>query len=241
MPAAPAPRQAPARRAARPLVRLAARAAALLLACGASAAPAWARQAAPDSALEREVLAELNRARTDPQGFADRLERTLAHYRGTDYHRPGDRVIIVTTEGPAAVLEAIRVLRASAPLPALGASRGLSLAALDHVRDQGPKGVVGHAGSDGSRAPQRADRHGRWNELISENIEYGSGTAFEVVANLIVDDGVPSRGHRHNIFSAGIRVAGVGCGAHATYRRMCVVVHAAEYAEASADARVATR
>jgi uncharacterized protein YkwD len=55
-----------------------------------------------------------------------------------------------------------------------------------------------------------------------------------VVIGLLVDDGVPSRGHRHNILSADARFAGVGCGHHTEYGTMCVIDFAGGYRERGA-------
>ena len=200
--------------------------------------PARAPQPAPPTrylcctALERGVLDELNRARTDPQRFADELEARLPHFRGYVYRRPGAEVGVRTVEGPAAVREAVRALRATRAVPPLRLSRGMSAGAADHVRDHGPRGATGHAGRDGSTPASRLNRYGRWFGVISENIQYGrAANAHEVIADLFMDDGVADRGHRRNALDPNVRVAGVSCGPHATYGQMCVIVHAADYAE----------
>lgn len=184
------------------------------------------------TALERAVIEELNRARTDPAGFAAQLEARLPHFRGNIYRRPGSDVGVRTTEGPAAVREAVRVLRATRALSPLRLSRGMSAGAADHVRDHGPHGAMGHTGRDRSTPASRVSRYGRWFGVISENIQYGrAANGHEVVADLFIDDGVADRGHRLNALDPNVRVAGVSCGPHATYGQMCVTVHAGDYAE----------
>jgi hypothetical protein len=186
------------------------------------------------TAFERGVLEEPNRARTDPARAAAELEARLAHYRGNIYHPPGVEVGLRTIEGASALREAVRVLRSMRPVTPLRLSRGMSAGAADHVRDQGPRGGLGHQGTDRSAPALRISRYGRWFGVVSENIQYGrAATPRDVVAELLIDDGVPDRGHRRNIFDPVIRVAGVACGPHALYGRMCVIVHAADYAEAS--------
>ncbi|HUF27274.1 MAG TPA: CAP domain-containing protein [Gemmatimonadaceae bacterium] len=177
------------------------------------------------------MLAELNQARTDPRAYARHLEAMLPWYQGTTMRQPGTNVVVRTQEGGAAVREAIRVLRATSPLHELTASRGMSLAARDHVRDQERSGGVGHSGRDGSSAADRVNRYGSWSLTLSENIAYGPPTAREVVIGLIVDDGVPGRGHRRNILDPMIAFAGIACGTHPEYRRMCVIKHAGGYAD----------
>jgi uncharacterized protein YkwD len=183
------------------------------------------------TAFERQVLVEMNLARTDPSGYARHIERQVRYFDGSLLRLPGE-VALRTTEGAKAVREAAAALRGQSPLPALAASRGLSRAARDHVEDQGPRGRLGHSGSDGSDMTDRIERYGTWDGSVAENISYGSTTARDVVIGLLVDDGVPSRGHRANILSAKARFAGVACGRHTTYGTMCVIDFAGEYREA---------
>jgi uncharacterized protein YkwD len=208
------------------------------VAVGPGAPPPTAPRTTPCcTSLERGVLDELNRARTDPDRFAAELEARLPYYRGNIFRRPGEEVGVRTVEGASAVREAVRALRATSPLPPLRLSRGMSAAAGDHVRDQGPAGGLGHTGRDGSTPASRVSRYGRWVGIISENIQYGrAANARDVVADLLIDDGVSDRAHRRNALDPNIRVVGVACGPHATYGGMCVIVHAADYSERALSA-----
>jgi uncharacterized protein YkwD len=182
------------------------------------------------SGFEKELLREMNLARQTPGKYEGFLESRKPYYVGTLFQPPG-LIPVATREGLGAVNEAIRFLRSIDPVAPLSPSRGMSLGARDHAREQGPKGAVGHQGSDGSKSWERVNRYGAWQGHIGENIFYGQGTAREMVTGLIIDDGVASRGHRENLFNARFRVAGVACGAHATYRSVCVITFAGQYTE----------
>ena len=182
------------------------------------------------SSLEREVLLELNLARTRPEAYAVFVEEIKRYYKGKLLERPGEPTIL-TEEGMGAVTEALHFLRTVKPVPALAPSRGLSLAAKDHVRDQGPRGALGHRSRDGSEIDDRIKRHGRWLRAYGENISYGEIAARMIVMVWIIDDGVPDRGHRQNIFNADFRTAGVACGDHAAFKSMCVVDFTGGYQE----------
>jgi uncharacterized protein YkwD len=169
------------------------------------------------------VLAALNRARADPAGFSIVLQHYRARLYGKRYLKPGTtNVWIITEEGAAAVDEAIAVLRATPPLPTLSVNQGLALAALDQVAWQGPRGEVGHSGQGGSSPSDRAIQHGVRKHMTGENISYGSD-GLQVVIDLIVDDGVASRGHRHNILNPDFRQVGIAIGPHRRYGTMCVM------------------
>ena len=193
-------------------------------------------QAAGDvdfAALERGIVEEVNLARTNPGAYAAWLNGQRPHYRGTQLRRPGETPIR-TKEGLAAVDEAIRWLGQQRPVGVLGFSRGLSLAARDLTAPQGASGGFGHTGPDGSSPSDRIERHGRWESLIGENVAYGQRTARDVVAAFIVDDGVPGRGHRKNLFNPAYRVMGVDCAPHAVYGTTCAVTFAAGFHEKAA-------
>ena len=56
-----------------------------------------------------------------------------------------------------------------------------------------------------------------------ENISYGDDNARNIVIQLLVDDGVPSRGHRKNILNFKFDEVGVSVGKHSGYGSMCVI------------------
>lgn len=160
--------------------------------------------AAQAARLDDAVLDELNFARARPAQYADELRRELNR-----------------SDDPAAVEEAIDFLERQASLPPLGPDRRVAAAARQHAQAQGPRGDVGHgpAGSLG----QRLRGQGVWAGLSAENISYGFEEPRDIVRQLIVDSGVPGRGHRRNIFGAGYQLAGVACGPHRAYGYMCVI------------------
>jgi uncharacterized protein YkwD len=182
------------------------------------------------SPLEKGIIHEMNMARENPGEYVTFLEQTKRYYSGKRIQRPGN-VILITQEGVSAVNEAIRFLRTAKPLPSLQTSRGMHLAARDHVQDQASTGVTGHRGGEGSNPADRLNRYGTWQKIMGENISYGEDEARNIVMGFIIDDGVQDRGHRKNIFKPEFHVVGVACGSHPTYRMMCVVTFAAEFHE----------
>ncbi|NTU52642.1 MAG: CAP domain-containing protein [Chlorobiaceae bacterium] len=176
-----------------------------------------------------EVVKEINRMRTDPAGYARKylIPRT-AYYRGNSYTVPG-KITIIANEGVSALDECIRELLNSTPASSLSPSKGLTLAARDQVNDQASTGKTGHAGSDGSSVQTRIERYGQWELSAAENISYGPVEASEIVISLLIDDGVPSRGHRKNLLNGIYNVVGVKTGTHPVYGAMCVMDFAGNY------------
>ncbi len=164
-----------------------------------------------------EVLEEINLARTCPKQYAQLLSERMVSARSPETRR--------------CVTEAVAFLNKQKPLPPLEFSDGLMLGAQLHVSDQGSRGTMGHAGSDHSRPWDRMAKFGHWTGSAGENISYGYSDAKKIVATLIVDEGVPGRGHRKNIFSANFGVAGVACGKHARFGSMCVIDFAGGFAQ----------
>jgi uncharacterized protein YkwD len=183
--------------------------------------PLAATLAAPESALEREIVTELNFARQHPRRYAGRLREYRRYFRGKIVQYPAKPEGLRTAEGVAAVDEAIAFLERQPPVPPLSPARLLAQAAGAHVSEQGPRGTTGHFSKNGDDPRDRVRRHGG-GDYVAETITYGPPTAVEVVRQLIVDDDVPNRGHRRTVFAAEMRFVGIGCGPHKTYRVMCV-------------------
>lgn len=184
-----------------------------------------------DAAGIEAMLTELNEARRDPPAYARRVRDFRGLFTGDRFQRPGE-IAVVTREGVAAVDEAIRFLETQPALPPLARSAPLDRAAAGHGLDQGRTGQVGHTGSDGSSAHDRMRRHGRW-RATGEAIAYGP-TPEHAVMQLIVDDGVPDRGHRTILFSPTYQLVGAWCGPHPVWRTVCVLNFATPAANPSA-------
>jgi hypothetical protein len=192
-------------------------AAALVLGLGAVAA-----SAAP-SRFEAGVLAELNRFRSDPAGYTDVLRDYRDRFDGRLLISDDDSEIdIMTNEGVAAVDEAIRDLRREGPRSRLQQSDLLARAAADHVGVQSRSGAVGHY-TRGNGPGERMKARGG-GPYVNEVITYGHHSPAGVVHQLLIDDGVPDRGHRHSLLRPEHRYAGVACGSHRVHRTMCVTL-----------------
>jgi uncharacterized protein YkwD len=186
-------------------------------------------------ALEQDVLGEINLARTDPGIYLSYLKEFKQRYAGKQIRLAG-HAVIHTKEGVRAVDEAYQYLRDRNPMPPLVWSKGMSQGAMDHVTEQGPAGTTGHRSVDGRQPWDRINRYGEWQGVIAENIAYGKLTARMMVLEFIIDDGIPDRGHRKNIFNPELRYAGVACGDHRTFGIMCVIDFAGGYVENGGNA-----
>ncbi len=191
------------------------------------AAPA----AAQDETLARQVLDEINLARSEPQSYAGFLREFRGRFRGKNYTLPGSNNRTKTGEGVAAVDEAIRYLSRQKPVPTLIWSDGLAAAAAELAEEQGRSGGTGHNGKQSHGVRERIERHGKWERQIAENIGYGPKEARMMVMQLIIDDRVKDRGHRTNTFNAAFGTAGVACGSHPLFRSMCVIDFAGGFRE----------
>jgi len=155
------------------------------------------------SAGEKQVLLLLNKARFDPPRFArqylsDKIDKG-------DYARECYDEMLA--------LKSMAVFK-----PALALSRS----SADHAKDMGRTGQTGHVSSDGSTMDTRIKRYGDWRGMIAENCSYGFDDPLSIVLQLLIDDGVPSRGHRRNIFNPKALFVGVSIQPHKRYGFNCV-------------------
>lgn len=219
-----------------PTLKAAASAALLLfLALPAPEAPAQVKALKPSERLspaERELLDEMNFARTRPAEYAAHLEKLKPFFKGNVFNAPGGRAV-ATQEGWKAVEEAIAFLRALKPLQPFGVSDGMCAGAGELVRDQSRTGATGHKASDGSFCEQRITRYGAWVSPIGENLSYGRHSARDRVIQLLIDDGFSNRGHRKRLLDPSYKVAGVSCGEHPSEGSICVITIAGGFTDKS--------
>lgn len=181
--------------------------------------------------LEKQVILELNKVRSDPSRYAKAfLFSQRDYYEGRRLTYPGETPIL-TQEGVKAFDEGYQFLLKARSTSLFNPRVGLTRAARDHTLDQGKTGHTGHTGRDHSDVSARANRYGKWGGKVGENIQYGHVTAARIVSSLLIDDGVPSRGHRKIILEPLFQYIGVAFGPHPKFRHMCVLVFAAEYTD----------
>jgi len=183
------------------------------------------------SPLEKEMIFEINKLRSNPAEYAREYIAPLAgKYQRRLLYYPGDDPLR-TKEGVSALRECVRELKRQNPLPLLYPSLGLSRAANDHVKDQSRTGRIGHQGSDRSNSKDRIERYGSWGISIAENIAYGGMNARQVIIYLLIDDGVRDRGHRKNFLNPDFKRVGVATGSHPEYGNMSVMEFAGAFAD----------
>jgi len=179
--------------------------------------------------LEREVIHELNKVRTNPKRFAEEyMEELRAVFEGKTYTYPG-RPPFISVEGIFPLNECIEVLMKTSPMPLLYPAEGLAKAAFYLADDQKKYGGIGHISRNGMTPQNRIEKYGVWDICAAEDITYGSFEAKQIVITLLIDDGVPDRAHRKNILNPEFRFAGVSFGGHPTYQSIGVIDYAGDY------------
>ncbi|MES2895737.1 MAG: CAP domain-containing protein [Pseudomonadota bacterium] len=174
--------------------------------------------------FEDDVLAEINYARANPAGYAREL-RTAAAER----QYGGGRASVGYVDEDA-LHEAVAFLRSQPPLPPLRHDEGLAAAAHAFVGAQSRRGDEGHGRGPDALGP-RLQRHGVYAGLTAESLSYGYDNPRDVVIQLVVDSGVPGRGHRKDIFRRSYQAAGIACGPHAVHGAMCVIDYAGAFVQ----------
>lgn len=188
------------------------------------------------NAYEWDFVEWQNKYRTNPQLAVDDLKVRLTLFdQGTNTLKLPGREPIITAEGALGVQNAIDyftdLVTKKTKLKPLAQSKGLYLAALDHANDLGENGTVSHTGKDGSTYQSRTDKFGKSEGDLAENISLGEPSGKDAILSLLVDDGVPDRGHRINAMNPKLTLVGVANKDHKTYKQVLVVDYAEKYTD----------
>jgi len=184
--------------------------------------------------VEKDIIQEVNRVRSDPGRYAEEFIKPRLEWFTDDLHylEPGKEQVRECRQGKPAVEEAYEVLKATDPLGILEPAKGLHYAAGDHVRDQCACGRFGHQGSSGSTPRYRIGRYGDVGQGVTmENIAAGVDTGRSYVVRWLIDDRTPNRGHRLAILAPEVRLIGSAVGPHKKLNAMAVVVFAETFFE----------
>ena len=114
-----------------------------------------------------------------------------------------------------------RDLQQSKNRPMLYPEKNLCFTAALHADDMGKHGMTGHNSSDGTACFSRIGKYYKCGNA-AENCSYGYSDALDIVMQLLLDDGLPSVGHRVNILNATYNAMGTSIKPHEGYRYNCV-------------------
>jgi len=166
---------------------------------------------------EQDLFNEINQVRAHPELYVSYLNKMKPLFVGKVYKKT-----LETQEGWAAVEDAIAYLQTLKPQSPFKMSVGLNKAAAAHIEEQSSSGSTGHkTTSSGAMIEDRVKPFGTWEGAIGENLTYGRESARERVLTWLIDDGFATRGHRKRVMSADYSVAGLSCGKHPEYEKMC--------------------
>jgi uncharacterized protein YkwD len=172
--------------------------------------------------LEKAIIFEYNKVRFDPARYAkEYLEPMRSMFSGKSYTIPS--LGRYTSEGVAVLEETIKELKEKraplAPYKKLYPLKGLFLACEFHALDQGKTGEMGHEGSNGSTTMTRVTAYTKpgfapWTAY--ENLVYGQVCKYVrwSIAELLIDDEISGRVHRHDFFKEECDQIGVCIRAH---------------------------
>lgn len=157
---------------------------------------------------EKRVVYLTNLARLDGGLFA---KTYLAKYiQDNNLDQSNEAITSLITELKNTKLDALMI-----PTPKL------SEVAKYHAEDSGKNGYVGHDSTDGTSFAKRLRNHGI-KGAIAENCSYGYDKAEGIMMQLLIDQNVPSRGHRKNILNPSYKFIGVAIHAHTKWSFTCV-------------------
>jgi uncharacterized protein YkwD len=174
------------------------------------------------SALERDMIFEINRVRADPSSYLQYIEPMLKEARQklaefgkgepnyslttstfNDGHTQVDTTWhFINEENVQALSTLVDDLKRLKHLSILKPDAGIYKAASKHASDQRKHNwTLGHTGTDGSLPWDRILKYSPNMKFGNENIAGNSGhvTARDIVIQLLVDAGIPGYGHRYNL------------------------------------------
>lgn len=160
----------------------------------------------------KKLMDILNDIRTNPKKYSERIQTI---YLNNMDQRGLNRVTrVLANEGLKAYKESKEYLENQAkPMPALKLDDGLTAAAYLHSIHMAKKGQLDHTGANNSQPHQRVMQMGSFgmSMAVAENIlNRREFDAEQFILDFVVDDGVPNRGHRKNIFTDKCHLVGLG-------------------------------
>jgi uncharacterized protein YkwD len=122
---------------------------------------------------EKNVVLELNMARTNPAQYAEMyIKPMLDKFQGNKFWENG-YTFKITVEGTSSVMEALDVMKTQLPCCLLTPDKGLTEMARYHCTAQGKTTQIGHTSPNGMKMLRRFEKFKIKYYVAGENLHYG--------------------------------------------------------------------
>lgn len=173
------------------------------------------------SLAEGKILDLINQVREKPTSIVQQLEDMKKHFKKLEYCNPDLEFNVMTEEGEEAVENCIAFLNAAPAVPKLVRKPELDAAARKLADDIGKNGT-GTSSDEKLAMEVRIKEAKKESGSMAENVSFGWKDPAQIVLQMLIDDGVKSRGHRKNFLSPTFTEVGIALSTHKIYNHCCV-------------------
>ena len=177
------------------------------------------------SNFSQELLDEINFLRTNPRRYSKKLSKYIDYFKDKILRLPGSNAGIQTEEGAEAYKEAaedlIKEQRREPLIPSMGLCQISAKLLSEAQKDADNVGNVD--------VEKLIKKIGSLKGSLSRIFEFGGETPEQVVVNLVVSDGDPSRGQRESLLNPEVKKIGIAHGKHDDYGFVTVLVATTEF------------
>ena len=166
--------------------------------------------------LTNQLYIDINKTRENPESIIPYLKKMKTFFKKKEYSDPSLNFALITNEGMQAVDETINFLEKQKKTPKLQKNEKLEKSVNLLLTKIGPEGITKHQKGDLS-LKTRTQKFLEKTGIMAENISFGMNRSLDIISQMLVDDGVKSRGHRKNFFNEKFSEIGISTGEHSIY------------------------
>ena len=176
--------------------------------------------------FEEQLLNKINQFRTNPKGYAKKINEYIHYFKDNTLIIPGKKTGIKTEEGAAAYIEAVDFLAKQEDVKPLKPSKGLGRICVDFMEKATSVDPEEIGNID---LEEIINKYGSFSGSLNRAIDFGGEDPEQVLINLIVCDGDPERGNRDSLLSADLKKIGIKNSIHSTYRFCTLIISCSKF------------
>ena len=176
--------------------------------------------------FEEQLVNKINEFRTNPKGYAKKINEYVNYFKGKTLRIPGSNAGIRTEEGASAYIEAVDFLSKQDGVDPLEPSKGLGRICADFMAEaqKVDPDQIGDIDLEEIIA-----KYGSFSGSLNRAMDFGGEDPEQVLINLIVCDGDPNRGNRESLLSTDLKKVGVASAKHPTYRFCTLIISCTKF------------